>query len=76
MAARNNFKSIQLYLFASSVLVWIGCAGTGGSGLSGNDGGSSPNNAKEEISYKKALLKCYKTGGHRVVKIEGRLRCY
>ena len=68
------------WLFFS--LLWalfsISCAGGGGSGshLSGNKGGSSPINAQEEVQYKKALLKCYKTGGNRVVKIQGKLRCY
>ncbi len=55
------------------------CQGSGlggGTGLQGNDGGSSPVNPSEERSYKQAILKCYKTGGTRVVKIEGQLKCY
>jgi hypothetical protein len=47
-----------------------------GSGVRGNQGGSEPISEKEEIRYKSALLKCYKTGGSRIVKIEGVLRCY
>ncbi|NRA63608.1 MAG: hypothetical protein HRU19_03950 [Pseudobacteriovorax sp.] len=46
-------------------------SGGGADGMS-----SSPINAKEETRYKQALLKCYKTGGSRIVKIEGKLRCY
>jgi hypothetical protein len=51
---------------------------SGGSGpeLSGNEGGSEPINPTEERAYKRAILKCYKTGGSRVVKIEGQLKCY
>ena len=52
------------------------CVGEGYGNLSGNDGGSAPINDFENRAYKKALLKCYKTGGNRIVKIEGKLRCY
>lgn len=58
----------SLFCFATLV----GCAG----GLSGNEGGSEPVNANEEIKYKQALTRCYKTGGTRIVKIMGKLRCY
>lgn len=46
------------------------------SGVSGNSGGSEPLNDTEARQYKSQLLKCYKTGGSRVVKVEGQLRCY
>ena len=68
--------------FACTTLISLGllsaCSGGGGGNvdLSANEYGSEPINDKEAIRYKKALLKCYKTGGQRVVKIEGRLRCY
>lgn len=51
-----------------------GCA-SGGS-VAGNEGGSEPVNDKEAIEYKKAVVRCYKTGGTKVVKIMGELRCY
>jgi hypothetical protein len=35
-----------------------------------------PLNEQEEIDFKKALLRCYKTGGTRIVKIAGDLKCY
>jgi hypothetical protein len=41
-----------------------------------NDLGSQPVNKQEAIEYKRAVIKCYKNGGSRVVKIEGQLRCY
>lgn len=52
------------------------CATGGGSSVKGNEGGSDPANNKEEVEYKQAVLRCLKTGGTRVVKIEGHLRCY
>lgn len=61
-------------------LAFSGCQnGFGGmdsGGPSGNEGGSDPINPTEEKAYKRAVLKCYKTGGSRVVKIEGQLMCY
>ena len=47
-----------------------------GSSIAGNDQGSKPVNDNETIQYKRAILKCYKTGGSRVVKIQGKLKCY
>ena len=52
-----------------------GCASQGSS-IAGNDQGSKPVNENETIQYKRAILKCYKTGGSRVVKIQGKLKCY
>lgn len=54
------------------------CAGAGGGsgGTKGNENGSSPINKDEENAYKRAINKCYKTGGSRVVKVEGQLMCY
>lgn len=51
-------------------------SGGGGSPIAGNEAGSNPVNAEEERAYKRAVVKCYKTGGTRVVKVEGRLQCY
>jgi hypothetical protein len=51
------------------------CA-SGGGGLTGNEEGSQPINESEANEYKKAIVRCYKTGGTRVVKIMGNLRCY
>jgi hypothetical protein len=53
--------------------IFAGCATTG---LTGNDEGSMAINAAEGKEYQKAINRCYKTGGTRVVKIEGRLRCF
>jgi hypothetical protein len=37
---------------------------------------SEPVNAGEAREYKKALLRCHKTGGSRIVKINSQLKCY
>lgn len=66
---------ILVFLVSAWMQACAGGAGGGGS-LSGNEGGSEPINSTEERDYKRAVLKCYKTGGSRVVKIEGRLMCY
>ena len=42
----------------------------------GNDQGSPPVNETEAIEYQKSINRCTKTGGTRVVKIKGELRCY
>jgi len=54
------------------------CQHTGGgySQVAGNENGSAPVNEKEVHEYKREILKCYKTGGTRVIKIDGRLRCF
>lgn len=44
--------------------------------VAGNEEGSQPVNDQEANEYKKAIVRCYKTGGTRVVKIMGNLRCY
>lgn len=62
-------------LLAAIVLCCVSACANGG-GISGNEGGSAPLNEAESIQYQKALLKCYKTGGTRIVKIEGYLRCF
>ena len=56
-------------------LVFLGLAGCAGGGGS-HAGSSQPINSDEEIEYRKALTRCYKTGGSRIVKINNYLRCY
>jgi hypothetical protein len=58
------------------VLSLVACSTGGGGGVSGNDNGSEPVNNNEALEYKKAVVRCYKTGGTRVVKIMGQLKCY
>jgi hypothetical protein len=45
-------------------------------GVPGNENGSTPASEGEAVEYKKAINRCYKSGGTRVVKIMGELRCY
>jgi hypothetical protein len=39
-------------------------------------GNSTPINGTEANLYKQAIIRCHKTGGTRVVKINGQLRCF
>ena len=62
-------------ILVGSVTLLLSCA-SGSGGIAGNENGSEPINDKEALEYKKAIVRCYKTGGIRVVKIMGELRCY
>lgn len=64
-----------LLLGAALATTMLACA-PGGGGVQGNERGSEPINEKEAVDYNKAVVRCYKTGGTRVVKIMGELRCY
>lgn len=48
----------------------------GGTSVSGNDKGSPPQNSEEASEYQRAVNRCHRTGGTRVVKIMGELKCY
>ncbi len=50
--------------------------GSGSTAVSGNDTGSAPVNENEAHEYQKAVNRCHRTGGTRVVKIMGELKCY
>jgi hypothetical protein len=68
------FQATSCLMLALSVFA---CSTGGGSGgVSGNETGSEPVNNTEALEYKKAVVRCYKTGGTRVVKIMGQLKCY
>jgi hypothetical protein len=68
-------RSMLSCIVISSAVLLLSCA-SGSGGVTGNEGGSEPINEKESLEYKKAIVRCYKTGGNRVVKIMGELRCY
>ncbi len=42
----------------------------------GNEEGSEPINAIEQREYMKAIRRCHKMGGSRIVKVQGELRCF
>ena len=42
----------------------------------GNEEGSDPINTDEQRAYMKAVRRCHKMGGSRVVKVQGELRCF
>tara|TARA_B100001094_G_C17894122_1_gene653157 strand:+ start:34 stop:294 length:261 start_codon:yes stop_codon:yes gene_type:complete len=84
LSAHKSYNSKKRLLLGVAILpvmfsLCFSCAtGRGGDKrkIVGNEGGSSPMNDIEEKAYKKAILKCYNTGGRRIVKIKGVLRCY
>jgi hypothetical protein len=71
----RNLKAITGCSILLMAFLFSGCATSGGA-VAGNEGGSTPINKDEELVYKQAIVRCYKTGGTRVVKIMGKLRCY
>ena len=67
--------ALVLLVLCTAMPLLSACA-TGGGAVAGNEEGSLPINEQESNEYKKAIVRCYKTGGTRVVKIMGALRCY
>jgi hypothetical protein len=67
---------ILMSVFMTLSFIQTGCQTMGGGTVAGNEKGSQPLNDGEVNAYKRAILKCYKTGGTRVVKINGDLRCF
>jgi hypothetical protein len=68
----------QLVLVASFLVTAMlaSCATGGGAGVAGNENGSVPANEVEAHEYQKAVNRCHRTGGTRVVKVMGELKCY
>lgn len=71
-------KALVMKTFAAlftmcAVFVLSSCQ-TGG--VSGNEEGTAPANEIEAHDYQKAVNRCHRTGGTRVVKIMGELKCY
>jgi len=53
-----------------------GGGGGGAGGVAGNENGTQPVNEQEGYELQKAVNRCHRTGGSRVVKIKGELKCY
>lgn len=73
MTGPRWFSSVCLLVVLTGALT--GCETTSGS-VRGNEGGSEPLSDQEALEYQKAVTRCHKTGGSRIVKIKGELRCY
>ncbi len=58
------------------ILTLAAYACAGGSSIHEEHGSSSPINHDEDVAYKQALIRCHKTGGTRIVKINNKLRCF
>lgn len=64
-------------LLLASLLSLTSCqGGLGGRSVMGNEGGSEPVNEIEAAEMQQAVNRCHRSGGTRVVKIRGQLRCY
>ena len=61
-----------LTCFAVTIMMLSGCQ----HGEEVGSGNSIPLTDKENILYKQAMVRCHKTGGTRIVKISGQLRCF
>lgn len=58
------------------LIVFLSSCQTGGGSGSTGEGSSTPANEAESQDYQKAINRCVRTGGSRVVKIMGELKCY
>jgi hypothetical protein len=67
MAAPHNICVVIIVAFLNS------CQGFR---VKGNEGGSEAINEVEMFDMQKAVHRCHKNGGQRVVKIKGQLRCF
>ena len=70
---RTLGKLVCTFSLLASIL---SCQTGGGGSVSGNEAGSAPSNENEATDYQRAVNRCHRTGGTRVVKIMGDLRCY
>jgi hypothetical protein len=68
------FKNAVLGLFAVAALCATGACSS--LQVAGNESGSEPINAEEQKEYMKAIRRCHKMGGSRIVKFQGELRCF
>lgn len=57
-----------------SLIVLISCVGC--MSMPYNSEGSAPLNQEEFRMYSTEILRCYKIGGSRIVKIDNFLRCF
>ena len=73
----KHIAAIILVLsFCGTITLATSCQTGGASGELQNEGGSNPVNESELKDYKRAVLRCNKMGGTRVVKVRGKLLCY
>jgi hypothetical protein len=79
----KSLLALACLLLSSFMLVSCQSSGSGGGGggggsgmVSGNEGGSEPVNENEGYEMQKAVNRCHRTGGTRVVKIKGELKCF
>ena len=70
-------QTLKILLGGLILISLMACqTGGGGGSITGNEAGSQPSNDVEASEYQRAVNRCHRTGGTRVVKIMGELRCY
>jgi hypothetical protein len=71
-------QTLKILLGGLILISLMACqtGGGGGGSITGNEAGSQPSNDVEASEYQRAVNRCHRTGGTRVVKIMGELRCY
>lgn len=67
---------MAFFKFISSLVFLMLLSQCSRSAVNGNESGSEPINSKETYEYQNAINRCHKTGGTRVVKVMGELRCF
>lgn len=70
---RTLFGLLTITATLAGMLSTIGCSGLQ---VAGNESGSEPVNTNEQREYMKAIRRCHKMGGSRIVKVMGELRCF
>ena len=80
---RHAMKPIfVMFVLLASVASLSSCSTSGngildvGVDISGNEGGSKALNSREGYELQREVNRCHRTGGTRVVKIKGELKCY
>ena len=69
-------KLVLSAFFLSLMTLFSGCQSMGPGVVQGNENGSLPISEQEAFDMQKAVNRCQRSGGTRVVKIRGELRCY
>ena len=73
---KSNFIFLALLTLISGLSACQTGSQSAAYSVTGNEGGSEALNPQEGYELQKAVNRCHRTGGTRVVKIKGELKCY
>ena len=71
---RGMTRSMILWARSLALVSMVGASGCQTSDLGA--GSTEPLNEAEKVEYHRALNRCLKSGGSRIVKVLNQLRCY